>query len=139
MVLPTQGHGKTPEPESTVGFKVLKGVAFIRSHFSAKKKRWTTVVIRGFASVYLLFFVTCQLTSPTTAGFNDIEKINGTISVADSFNADHQESGEQNKGNSAGDSELDRENDKGENKDEGKETEKSNLGSSTETDSEKEK
>ncbi|GAA0424285.1 MAG: SipW-dependent-type signal peptide-containing protein [Bacillota bacterium] len=43
-------------------------------------KRWVQhVLVRTLASMYILFMIICQISSPTTASFSDSSKVSGTI------------------------------------------------------------
>jgi YqxM protein len=43
------------------------------------------------AIVYLLFYLAFQLTAPTSAYFNDLEQVRGSLSAADDFGGDDEE------------------------------------------------
>ncbi|HEU5139286.1 MAG TPA: amyloid fiber anchoring/assembly protein TapA [Bacillales bacterium] len=49
------------------------------------KSRSISLAVKGFAIFYLLFYTASQFTSPTTAYFNDIERIHGSLSAAGDF------------------------------------------------------
>lgn len=52
------------------------------------KNKYTNMAFQWLAITYLLFCIAFQLTSPTTAHFNDIETVRGTLSTADVFDED---------------------------------------------------
>lgn len=53
--------------------------------------RKTSISFQLLVIVYLLFCAISQLTSPTTANFNDTERINGNVSTADTFGGDKKQ------------------------------------------------
>lgn len=53
------------------------------------KRKWTALAIQMFTLSYLSFLIVVQLTSPTTAHFNDIESARSTLSAAEDF-GEHQ-------------------------------------------------
>lgn len=60
----------------------------MRSCRSTKKRN---IPIQLFAIVYLLLCIVSQLTSPTSAAFNDTKMMDGTISAATDFGEDKKQ------------------------------------------------
>ena len=57
-----------------------------------KQKKWSTLFIQWFAVLYLLFFIGFELTSPTTAHFQDQKEVTGSIRAAATFDSNQKES-----------------------------------------------
>lgn len=57
-----------------------------------KQNKWSTLFIQWLAVIYLLFFIGFELTSPTTAHFQDKKEVTGSIRAAPTFDSNQQES-----------------------------------------------
>jgi YqxM protein len=57
-----------------------------------RQQKWGTLFIQWFAVLYLLFFIGYELTSPTTAYFQDTKEVTGSIRAADTFDNNQKES-----------------------------------------------
>lgn len=63
----------------------IRSLRIKKKSYRSLRKRFCIIGIQWLAIIFLLFCITLQITSPTTAFFNDIDTYEGSISAADDF------------------------------------------------------
>lgn len=73
----------------------------MKIHYLLKGRLFNSIIHKGislkiFLIIYLFIFIICQITSPTSAHFSDINIHNVTLSVAEDFENEKESSDEIN-------------------------------------------